>query len=152
MPRCESSASSKTVASDGSHVALGVGAGRSTPSGDRIVHSAGVDVGERPRAAAAGLSADTPVVESFFVWCDAQVDLVLELAPAHWQQTLEQQDAQQRLAANVFRQATLGPAEDHSCSADAAAARRLGTCRRGAALASALGLRCHGDPTRGFCR
>ncbi len=31
----------------------------------------------------------------------------LELAPAFWQQTLQQQDAQQRLAANVFRAATL---------------------------------------------
>ena len=31
----------------------------------------------------------------------------LELAPAFWQQTLEQQDTQQRLAANVFRAATL---------------------------------------------
>ena len=31
----------------------------------------------------------------------------LELAPAFWKQTLEQQDTQQRLAANVFRTATL---------------------------------------------
>ncbi|MBL9105154.1 MAG: transposase domain-containing protein [Myxococcales bacterium] len=28
---------------------------------------------------------------------------VLELAPAFWQQTLQQEDTQQRLAANVFR-------------------------------------------------
>jgi transposase len=32
---------------------------------------------------------------------------VLELAPAFWQQTLQQQDTQQRLAANVFRVVTL---------------------------------------------
>jgi hypothetical protein len=38
---------------------------------------------------------------------------VLELAPARWQETLQEQDAQQRLAANIFRQATLGQAEDH---------------------------------------
>ena len=38
---------------------------------------------------------------------------VLELAPARWQQTLEQQDTQQRLAANIFRQATLAPISDH---------------------------------------
>lgn len=34
----------------------------------------------------------------------------LELAPAFWNQTLEQQDTQQRLAANIFRAVTL---EDH---------------------------------------
>ncbi|MCC7105426.1 MAG: IS66 family transposase [Chloroflexi bacterium] len=33
---------------------------------------------------------------------------VLELAPVHWKQTLEKDDAQQRLAANVFRRALLG--------------------------------------------
>ena len=38
---------------------------------------------------------------------------VLELAPANWKQTLENQDAQQRLGANVFRQATLGLLDDH---------------------------------------
>jgi transposase len=38
---------------------------------------------------------------------------VLELAPAYWKQTLEDQDAQQRLGANVFRQATLGLLDDH---------------------------------------
>jgi transposase len=38
---------------------------------------------------------------------------VLELAPAYWQKTLEQEDAQQRLAANVFRQASLGALVDH---------------------------------------
>jgi transposase len=32
---------------------------------------------------------------------------VLELAPVHWRQTREQQDTQQRLAANVFRRAVL---------------------------------------------
>lgn len=32
---------------------------------------------------------------------------VLELAPACWRQTLEQDDTQQRLAANIYRQATL---------------------------------------------
>jgi transposase len=38
---------------------------------------------------------------------------VLELAPASWQKTVEQQDTQQRLAANVFRQASLGALADH---------------------------------------
>jgi len=33
---------------------------------------------------------------------------VLELAPASWQQTLEQEDTQQRLAANVYRKVALG--------------------------------------------
>jgi transposase len=37
---------------------------------------------------------------------------VLELAPAYWKQTLEQEDTQQRLAANVFRTVTL--AEHHA--------------------------------------
>jgi hypothetical protein len=32
---------------------------------------------------------------------------VLELAPVHWRQTREQEDAQQRLAANVFRRAVV---------------------------------------------
>ncbi|HEX7487299.1 MAG TPA: IS66 family transposase [Anaeromyxobacteraceae bacterium] len=39
---------------------------------------------------------------------------VLELAPAYWQQTLQQQDTQQRLAANVFRQVALGELDEHS--------------------------------------
>lgn len=34
-------------------------------------------------------------------------DRLLELAPAFWKQTLQQQDTQQRLAANVFRTVTL---------------------------------------------
>jgi len=38
---------------------------------------------------------------------------VLELAPACWQETLKHKDTQQRLAANIFRQATLSLAEDH---------------------------------------
>jgi transposase len=33
---------------------------------------------------------------------------ILELAPAYWKQTLEQEDTQRRLAANVFRQVALG--------------------------------------------
>ena len=33
---------------------------------------------------------------------------VLELAPAYWQETLKQQETQQRLAANVFRRIVLG--------------------------------------------
>ena len=32
---------------------------------------------------------------------------VLDLAPVNWRQTLEQEDAQQRLAANIFRRVTL---------------------------------------------
>lgn len=39
---------------------------------------------------------------------DWPVSRVLELAPLHWQKTLEQQDAQQRLAANLYRQVSLG--------------------------------------------
>jgi transposase len=38
---------------------------------------------------------------------------VLELAPAYWQKTLQQQDTQQRLAANVFRQVALGTLTEH---------------------------------------
>jgi transposase len=33
---------------------------------------------------------------------------VLELAPAYWKQTLEQEETQERLAANVFRRVSLG--------------------------------------------
>ncbi|WAS90516.1 transposase domain-containing protein [Nannocystis punicea] len=33
---------------------------------------------------------------------------VFELAPAFWPETLKQEDAQQRLAANVFRRMSLG--------------------------------------------
>jgi transposase len=36
------------------------------------------------------------------------VSRALELAPANWKKTLEDEDAQQRLAANVFRSAVLG--------------------------------------------
>ena len=38
---------------------------------------------------------------------------VLELAPVTWKQTLEQEDTQQRLAANVYRRVVLG-AENHT--------------------------------------
>ena len=38
---------------------------------------------------------------------------VLELAPVNWQKTLEDEETQQRLAANVFRQATFAPVGDH---------------------------------------
>jgi hypothetical protein len=38
---------------------------------------------------------------------------VLELAPASWSQTLEQSDAQERLAANVYRKVALGEIEAH---------------------------------------
>ena len=41
---------------------------------------------------------------------------VLELAPAYWKKTLEQEDAQQRLAANVYRQVALGEVDEHSSS------------------------------------
>ena len=34
-------------------------------------------------------------------------DRILELAPAFWKQTIQQQDTQKRLAANVFRTVTL---------------------------------------------
>jgi transposase len=36
-------------------------------------------------------------------------DCLLELAPAYWQQTLEQPETQNKLAANVFRRAVLSP-------------------------------------------
>jgi transposase len=38
---------------------------------------------------------------------------VLDLSPLNWKQTLEDQDTQQRLDANVFRRATLGLLDDH---------------------------------------
>jgi hypothetical protein len=38
---------------------------------------------------------------------------VLELAPAYWKQTLQQEQAQQRLTANVFRQVSLGELGQH---------------------------------------
>jgi hypothetical protein len=38
---------------------------------------------------------------------------VLDLAPANWNETLKNQDAQQRLDANVFRRATLGLLDNH---------------------------------------
>ena len=38
---------------------------------------------------------------------------ILELAPANWKETLKQEDAQQRLAANIHRQVTLGKLEAH---------------------------------------
>jgi transposase len=41
------------------------------------------------------------------------VSRVLELAPVHWQQTAEQQDTQQLLAADVFRKASLSTLETH---------------------------------------
>jgi transposase len=42
------------------------------------------------------------------------VKRVLELAPVNWQKTLEQEDTQQRLAANLFRQVALGMIDEHS--------------------------------------
>jgi hypothetical protein len=41
------------------------------------------------------------------------VNRVLELAPASWQQTLQEQDAQQRVAANVYRKVALGEIDEH---------------------------------------
>jgi transposase len=41
------------------------------------------------------------------------VKRVLELAPACWKQTLQQQDAQERLAADLFRQVSLGALTEH---------------------------------------
>lgn len=38
---------------------------------------------------------------------------LLDLAPASWKKTLEQADTQQRLAANIFRQASLGTLVEH---------------------------------------
>jgi transposase len=42
---------------------------------------------------------------------------ILELAPAYWKQTLEQQDTRQRLDADIFRRVTLGPRKDHPSEA-----------------------------------
>jgi len=39
---------------------------------------------------------------------------VLELAPAYWNQTLEQADTQQRLSQNAFRRVALGQLREHS--------------------------------------
>ena len=36
------------------------------------------------------------------------INRVLELAPVNWQKTLQDGEAQQKLAANIFRQASLG--------------------------------------------
>ena len=44
---------------------------------------------------------------------DWPVTRLLELAPAYWKKTLEQQGAQQALAANRFRAVTLGEAVEH---------------------------------------
>lgn len=38
---------------------------------------------------------------------------LVELAPVNWEKTLQQEDAQRRLAANVFRQASLGLLDAH---------------------------------------
>jgi hypothetical protein len=38
---------------------------------------------------------------------------ILELAPARWRQTLEQKDTQQRLASDVYRQASIGELVPH---------------------------------------
>lgn len=38
---------------------------------------------------------------------------ILELAPAHWRKTLEQKDAQQRLADDVYRRASIGELVPH---------------------------------------
>ena len=38
---------------------------------------------------------------------------VLDLSPLNWKKTLQNEDTQQRLAANVFRPATLGVLDDH---------------------------------------
>ena len=44
----------------------------------------------------------------FCILPDWKVPRILELAPAYWRKTLEQQDTQQRLAANPFRKVSLG--------------------------------------------
>ena len=44
------------------------------------------------------------------------VKRVLELAPVNWEKTLEENDTQQRLAANVFRRVGLGELVEHSPS------------------------------------
>jgi hypothetical protein len=38
---------------------------------------------------------------------------VLDLAPANWNDTLKNEDTQQRLDANIFRRASLGLLDDH---------------------------------------
>jgi len=44
---------------------------------------------------------------------DVRVERLLDLAPLNWNKTLQDQDTQQRLDANVFRRATLGLLGDH---------------------------------------
>ena len=38
---------------------------------------------------------------------------VLELAPAYWNKTLEQDDTRERLAANIYRKVVLGEIDEH---------------------------------------
>lgn len=59
--------------------------------------------------ARSGLSSASRSVDSSTTW---PANRLLELAPAFWKQTLQQQDTQQRLAANVLRTVTL--AEHHA--------------------------------------
>ena len=60
------------------------------------------------RCARDGLMLARSTMCSWHIWPARRV---LELAPAFWKQTLQQQDTQQRLAPNVFRTVTL--AEHH---------------------------------------
>jgi len=41
------------------------------------------------------------------------VQRVLDLAPAYWVNTAAREDVQCTLAANIYRQATLGPSDPH---------------------------------------
>src|SRR5205814_842857 len=55
-----------------------------------------------------------PIVDAFFSWCDAQAPLVLDETPiSRGSGSARQQDAQQRLAANIFRPVTFGVGEEH---------------------------------------
>ena len=45
---------------------------------------------------------------------------VLELAPAHWRQTVHRPEVQQRLEANIYRRASLAPVAAALAAADAA--------------------------------
>jgi len=44
---------------------------------------------------------------------DWPVHRVLELAPAYWSKTVANEAVQRVLAANIFRQATIGPSDPH---------------------------------------
>lgn len=61
-----------------------------------------------------GLEPWTYLRDLFCVLPDRPQRRVLELAPVHWQQTLQQPDTQERLAINPFRSATIALEQPHA--------------------------------------